>query len=175
MFAQDEVIYGLAACLRPEAMFLCIDGSPDTGRHARCEDGLSSRQGTNPMPKILVVDDLRDSADSLALLFDALGHQTMTSYDGRQAVEAAQSFEPDIVFLDINMPILDGYGTARSLRRVLVDTPPVLVALTAVSGPDAKRRADDAGFDFYVTKPADFNVLITIVDDLSRRMESRPH
>ena len=48
------------------------------------------------MPKILVVDDLRDSADSLALLFDALGHQTMTSYDGQQAVEAAQTFGPDI-------------------------------------------------------------------------------
>ncbi len=127
------------------------------------------------MPKILVVDDLRDSADSLALLFDALGHETMTSYDGQQAVEAAQSFEPDIVFLDINMPILDGYGAARTLRNMLVDTPPVLVALTAVSGPDAKRRADDAGFDFYVTKPADFNVLITIVDDLSRRLGGSSH
>ena len=125
------------------------------------------------MSKILVVDDLRDSADSLALLFDAMGHQTMTSYDGQQAVEAAQLFEPDIVFLDINMPMLDGYDAARSLRNVMVDTPPVLVALTAVSGPDAKRKADDAGFDFYVTKPADFNVLITIVDDLSRRMVDR--
>jgi CheY-like chemotaxis protein len=122
------------------------------------------------MPKILVVDDLRDSADSLALLFDALGHETMTSYDGRQAVEAAHSFEPDIVFLDINMPILDGYGAARSLRDMRRDTPPVLVALTAVTDPDAKRRADAAGFDFYVAKPADFNVLITIVDDLSRRL-----
>ncbi len=127
------------------------------------------------MPKILVVDDLRDNADSLALLFEALGHQTMTAHDGEQAVVAAQSFEPDIVFLDINMPILDGYGAARTLRRVLVDTPPMLVALTAVSGPEAKRRADAAGFDFYVTKPADFNLLITIVDDLSRRMESRPN
>ena len=125
------------------------------------------------MPKILVVDDLRDSADSLALLFDALGHETMTSYDGQQAVEAAQSFEPDIVFLDINMPILDGYGAARTLRDEQVDTPPVLVALTAVSGPDAKRRADEAGFDFYVIKPADFNVLITLVDDLSRRIDQR--
>jgi len=127
------------------------------------------------MSKILVVDDLRDSADSLALLFDAMGHQTMTSYDGREAVEAAQSFEPDIVFLDINMPILDGYGAARSLRDARAEAPPVLVALTAVSGPDARRKADDAGFDFYVTKPADFNVLITIVDDLSRRMAGRPH
>ena len=125
------------------------------------------------MPKILVVDDLRDTADSLALLFDALGHQTMTSYDGQQALEAAQSFGPDIVFLDINMPILDGYGAARSLRDMRADAPPVLVALTAVSDPDARRRADDAGFDFYVAKPADFNVLITIVDDLSRRLESR--
>ena len=127
------------------------------------------------MSKILVVDDLRDSADSLALLFDAMGHQTMTSYDGQQAVEAAQAFEPDIVFLDINMPILDGYGAARSLRDARAEAPPVLVALTAVSGPDARRKADDAGFDFYVTKPADFNVLITIVDDLSRRMAGRPH
>jgi len=127
------------------------------------------------MSKILVVDDLRDSADSLALLFDALGHETMTSYDGRQAVDAAQAFEPDIVFLDINMPILDGFGAARSLRDVLSDAPPVLVALTAVSGPDARRRADDAGFDFYLTKPADVNVLITIVDDLSRRIDSSMH
>ena len=127
------------------------------------------------MSKILVVDDLRDSADSLALLFDAMGHETMTSYDGQQAVEAAQSFAPDIVFLDINMPILDGYGAARSLRDARAEAPPVLVALTAVSGPDARRKADDAGFDFYVTKPADFNVLITIVDDLSRRMAGRPH
>ena len=125
------------------------------------------------MSKILVVDDLRDSADSLALLFDALGHTTMTSYDGRQAVDAAKAFAPDIVFLDINMPILDGYGAARLLRSELGDAPPVLVALTAVSGPDAKRRADEAGFDFYVTKPADFNVLITIVDDLSRRIDAK--
>ena len=125
------------------------------------------------MSKILVVDDLRDSADSLALLFDALGHTTMTSYDGRRAVDAAKAFAPDIVFLDINMPILDGYGAARALRSELSDAPPVLVALTAVSGPDAKRRADDAGFDFYVTKPADFNVLITIVDDLSRRLDAK--
>jgi CheY-like chemotaxis protein len=125
------------------------------------------------MSKIMVVDDLRDSADSLALLFDALGHTTLTSYDGQQAVEAAEDFAPDIVFLDINMPVLDGYGAARALRKLLVDAPPVLVALTAVSGPDAKRRADEAGFDFYVTKPADFNVLITIVDDLSRRIDDR--
>ena len=125
------------------------------------------------MSKIMVVDDLRDSADSLALLFDALGHTTLTSYDGQQAVAAAEDFAPDIVFLDINMPVLDGYGAARALRKLLVDAPPVLVALTAVSGPDAKRRADEAGFDFYVTKPADFNVLITIVDDLSRRIDER--
>ena len=125
------------------------------------------------MPKIMVVDDLRDSADSLALLFDALGHTTMTSYDGQQAVDAARQFAPDIVFLDINMPVLDGYGAARAMRRTLADAKPVLVALTAISGPDAKRRADEAGFDFYVTKPADFNVLITIIDDLSRRIGPR--
>jgi CheY-like chemotaxis protein len=59
------------------------------------------------------------------------------------------------------------------MRRLQIDSPPVLVALTAVGGPEAKRRADEAGFDFYVTKPADFNVLITIVEDLSRRLDAR--
>lgn len=125
------------------------------------------------MPKIMVVDDLHDSADSLALLFEALGHVTMTSYDGRQAVDAARSFAPDIAFLDINMPILDGYGAARALRSMFAGEPPVLVALTAFAGPEAKRCAEEAGFDFYVTKPADFNLLITIVDDLSRRLGAR--
>jgi len=125
------------------------------------------------MPKIMVVDDLRDSADSLALLFDALGHTTLTSYDGQQAVDAARGFAPDIVFLDINMPVLDGYGAARAMRAQRADSAPVLVALTAIGGPEAKRRADEAGFDFYVTKPADFNVLITLVDDLSRRLGGR--
>ena len=125
------------------------------------------------MPKILVVDDLRDSADSLALLFEALGHETRTAYDGREAVETARSFQPEIAFLDINMPILDGYGAAQALRAQEDGLQPVLVALTALSGPDAKQRADDAGFDFYITKPADFNVLIAIVDDLSRRLSDR--
>lgn len=125
------------------------------------------------MAKIMVVDDLRDSADSLALLFEAMGHDTLTCYDGREAVDGARTFVPDIAFLDINMPVLDGYGAARALRDVMADAPPVLVALTAVSGPAAKRRADEAGFDFYVMKPADFNVLITIVDDLSRRIDAR--
>jgi CheY-like chemotaxis protein len=126
------------------------------------------------MPKILVVDDLHDSADSLALLFEAMGHETRTAYDGQQAVDVARELQPDIVFLDINMPILDGYGAAQALRtQHQAGLQPVLVALTAMSGPDVKRRADAAGFDFYVTKPADFNVLIAIVDDLSRRLSDR--
>jgi CheY-like chemotaxis protein len=143
--------------------------------HVWCKTGLSPRVRYTTMPKILVVDDLRDSADRLALLFDSLGRQTMTSCDGRQAGEAAQAFGPDIEFLDINMPILEGYGAARTLRRMLVDTAPVPVALTAGSGPDAERRADDADFDFYVTKPADFNMLVTVFDDLSRRLEDKRH
>jgi len=134
---------------------------------------LDPAAGRFPMSKIMIVDDLRDSADSLALLFEALGHATLTAYDGLQAVEAADGFAPDIVFLDLNMPVLDGYGAARELRRRRADAPPVLVALTAMSGADTKRRTEAAGFDFYVTKPADFNVLITILDDLSRRIEAQ--
>jgi len=118
------------------------------------------------MSKILVVDDLRDSADSLALLFDALGHQTKTSYDGEEAVETAQSFEPDIVFLDINMPILDGYGAARAIRLAPSDRLPVLVALTALGGHETRRLAFEAGFDAHVTKPARIDALLALMEKL---------
>ena len=103
------------------------------------------------MSKILVVDDLRDSADSLALLFDALGHTTMTSYDGRQAVDAAKAFAPDIVFLDINMPILDGVSVVTALRAMDNDVP--VCVLSARSSVDDRVAGLEAGADDYLVKP----------------------
>jgi len=78
-----------------------------------------------------------------------------TSYDGREAIEAAGSFQPDIVVLDIRMPRLTGYETARVFRRHPQSTRPILIAITAWAGESGKLRAEMSGFDHYLAKPAE--------------------
>jgi CheY-like chemotaxis protein len=105
--------------------------------------------------RILVVDDNHDAADTLAMLLEFLHYEVRTAYDGRQAVDVAAEFKPDLVILDINMPVMDGYEAARILRGNTNTSRVVLVALTAVTGKEAQNRAREAGFDVHVAKPVD--------------------
>ncbi len=116
--------------------------------------------------KILVVDDHPDSVDSLSRLLEAHGHSTAQAYDGRQALDVFRQFEPDAVILDIDMPVLDGYGTCRAIRLAPCDRLPVLVALTALGGHEPRRLAFEAGFDAHVTKPARIDALVALVERL---------
>ena len=116
--------------------------------------------------KILVVDDHPDSVDSLSRLLQAHGHETACAFDGRQALEVFRQFEPDVVVLDIDMPILDGYGAARAIRLTPSDRLPVLVALTALGGHETRRLAFEAGFDAHVTKPARIDALLDLMEKL---------
>jgi CheY-like chemotaxis protein len=116
--------------------------------------------------KILVVDDHPDSVDSLSRLLQAHGHQTACAFDGRQALEVFRQFEPAVVVLDIDMPILDGYGAARAIRLAPSDRLPVLVALTALGGHETRRLAFEAGFDAHVTKPARIDALLALMEKL---------
>ena len=116
--------------------------------------------------KILVVDDHPDSVDSLSRLLQAHGHETAVAYDGRQALEVFRQFETAVVVLDIDMPILDGYGAARAIRLTPREPLPVLVALTALGGHEARRRSFDAGFDAHVVKPARVEALLALMDKL---------
>ena len=116
--------------------------------------------------KILVVDDHPDSADSLSRLLQAHGHETASAYDGRQALEVFRQFDPAAVVLDIDMPVLDGYGAARAIRLAPSARLPVLVALTALTGHETRRLAFDAGFDAHVTKPANIAALLELMDKL---------
>ncbi len=105
--------------------------------------------------RILVADDNRDAADSLASMLRLLGHDVCIAYDGAEAVALAESFRPQLALLDIGMPRLNGYEAARaikarpSLREVL------LVALTGWGQPEDKRRSRDAGFHHHFVKPVD--------------------
>jgi len=105
--------------------------------------------------RILVVDDLRDAADTLALMLQTMGHHTRTAYDGLEAVEAAGTFKPNIVLLDIGLPTMTGYDAARRIRNEPWGAKMALVALTGWGQDEDKQRAFEAGFDHHLTKPVD--------------------
>jgi CheY-like chemotaxis protein len=116
------------------------------------------------MSKVLVVDDAHDGADSLALLFQTLGHQAATAYDGAEALEKSHGFLPDFIILDIEMPRMNGFDAAKVLRTQRPVAPPVLIALTALIGSDVEQNTLESGFDFYMSKPADLPRLMAMVD-----------
>lgn len=126
-----------------------------------------NRPSTSPPRRILVVDDHVDSATSLSLLLGSLGHDVRTAHDGLEAIETAQTFRPDVVFLDIGMPRLDGYETARRIRRTAWGSQIVLVALTGWGQDEDRIRSEEAGFNFHLVKPLDFANVQTLMADIT--------
>jgi len=108
-----------------------------------------------PKTRILVVDDNRDAAESLAMMLRLQGHEIRTAHDGVEALQAAATFRPDVLLLDIGMPKMNGYEVARSLRQQPWGQSMVLIALTGWGQEEDKKRAAEAGFDHHLTKPAD--------------------
>ncbi len=103
--------------------------------------------------RILVVDDNEDAATSLALLLKLMGHETRTANDGLEAIEVADEFQPDVALLDIGMPKLNGYETARRMRQKSWGREMLLVALTGWGQEADRRRSSDAGFNSHLVKP----------------------
>ena len=114
-------------------------------------------------PLVLVVDDNRDSADMLVEILQFKGVQARAAYDGGQAVTLARSLAPAIVFLDLGMPVLDGYQAAALLRSESA-IPPYLVALTAWNDAATKYRVAAAGFDRHVAKPSSVAEILAIIE-----------
>jgi PAS domain S-box-containing protein len=105
--------------------------------------------------RILVVDDNKDAADTLAALLRVMGNDVHAAYDGLEAVRAAAAFRPDAVLMDIGLPKLDGYEAARRIREQQRDSDILLIALTGWGHDEDKRRSQAAGFDFHLTKPVE--------------------
>lgn len=106
-----------------------------------------------PRPRVLVVDDQADAADALGLLLDELGYDTSVAYGALEAVQQATRFLPDLVMVDLHMPRIDGFDTARAIRACRLPSQPVLVAVTGDIRADTRRAADEAGFDYQLLKP----------------------
>ncbi|HZN02764.1 MAG TPA: ATP-binding protein [Candidatus Polarisedimenticolia bacterium] len=140
-------------------------------------DGLSAQEGEKSMKRyrMLVVDDNRDSAESLALLLKLTGHDTHTALDGEAAIRAAAENQPDVVLLDIGMPKLNGYDACKRIRSEPWGRDMILIAQTGWGQDDDRRRTEEAGFDGHVVKPVDPEDLIRMVARLStaRRPEQQ--
>lgn len=116
--------------------------------------------------RILVVDDNVDATETMTLLLDLSGHDVRPAYNGQEALEVAFSFRPDIVFLDIGLPDMNGYEVARSLLAHPATASTKLIALTGWGTEEDIRRSEMAGFHAHLTKPVDPEAIEAIVLNL---------
>jgi two-component system CheB/CheR fusion protein len=113
--------------------------------------------------RVLVVEDNLDAAETLREMMLSGGHEVEVAYDGREGVEKARSFRPDVVLCDIGLPVLDGYAVARTIRSDPQLAPTYLVALSGYATPEDHRRALAAGFNRHLGKPAAAELIQEIV------------
>ena len=139
----------------PLANVLAGDPAAATARHRG-----ASGQG---LP-LMVVDDNRDAAQTLAMLLEAVGHRVEVCYGAAEALEIARQTRPALLFLDIGLPDMDGYAVARQLRSMPETAAAMLVAVTGYGQPDDRARALAAGFDRHLVKPVRLEDVLALVD-----------
>ncbi|HVX11150.1 MAG TPA: ATP-binding protein [Pirellulales bacterium] len=122
------------------------------------EDKATTLPSSNGQ-RVLVVDDNRDAAVSLAMMLKLLGHEVNTAHDGLEALDVAAAFLPDLILLDIGMPRLNGFETAKRIRALPWGKGVRLVALTGWGQDEDRRKSQEVGFDSHMVKPIDFAAL----------------
>jgi len=116
--------------------------------------------------RLLVVDDNRDAAESMSMLLELWGHDVAYAYDGPSALETAEQWHPEAVFLDIGLPGMDGYEVAEKLRELPNAKGAVLIAITGYGQEDDRLRSLRAGIDHHLVKPVAPDALRSLIDSL---------
>jgi signal transduction histidine kinase len=133
------------------------------------------RERGAPVPaerlRVLVVDDNKDAADSVAQNLRIFGHEVAVAYEGGNAVDSALAFRPDVAVIDIGLPVMNGYQVAETLR--VAPHPPAMIALTGWGSEQDKGDALRAGFARHLTKPVDFDDLVALVAELGLPVRAR--
>ena len=129
---------------------------------------------SSPKQRILVADDNRDAADSLAVMLRIAGHDVRTAYDGQQALDVAETFKPSLALLDLGMPRVNGHDTARRLRETEHGRNIVIIALTGWGQPEDRNRSLAAGFDHHLVKPVDPSMLERLLAAPAREKKRGP-
>jgi len=112
-----------------------------------------------PSRRILLIDDNDDARDLMGMVLELHGHRVAMASNGAAGVEQARAFMPEVVFLDLGMPVMDGYETACALRRIPGLEQTWIVALSGWGDQATLTRTQQAGFDYHLTKPADFQII----------------
>lgn len=142
-------------------VFLPLQADTDIPRAA----DTASATAQDAQRRILIIEDNIDAQQTLKLLLEAWGHEVHVASDGRAGIEAILALAPDVAFVDIGLPVVDGYEVARRIAHAGLDKPPLLVALTGYGDPEQRVTALSAGFDHHVVKPADLQRLREIVQN----------
>jgi two-component system CheB/CheR fusion protein len=116
--------------------------------------------------RLLVVDDNRDAAESMSMLLQMWGHEVAFAYDGPTALQTAEQWLPQAVFLDIGLPGMDGYEVAARLRELPQAKDAVLIAITGYGQEDDRVRSKRAGIDHHLVKPVAPDALRNLIDSL---------
>ena len=123
--------------------------------------------------RVLIVDDNRDSADSLAMLLEITNNETYMAHDGVSALEAIEQHRPEVVLLDIGLPKLDGHEVCRRVREQPWGKSIVIIALTGWGQEDDRRKSHEAGFNGHLVKPVDYDQLLALLSDLTNGSEGQ--
>ncbi len=118
---------------------------------------------------ILIAEDNADGAETLAFLLERAGHTVRVVYDGKAAVAAALIEPPDVMILDIGLPMLDGWQVAHRIRRGLAGRPCLMIAVTGYDQPGDRARSYDAGIDRHLAKPTDPAALVAMLERYQAR------
>jgi signal transduction histidine kinase/ActR/RegA family two-component response regulator len=126
--------------------------------------GPPLKELANPtVRRILIVDDNRDAAESLAMLLKLTGHETHIAHDGLEAVETAAQVSPDLILLDIGLPKINGYEAARRIRNLPGGQSMVLVAVTGWAQDEDRQKSRESGFDGHMIKPVRADLLTSLL------------
>jgi CheY-like chemotaxis protein len=131
------------------------------------------RPATTAVRRVLIVDDNEDAATSLAMLLKVMNCDARVAHGGFEALEIAPEFRPELVLLDLGMPKLNGYDTCRRMRAEPWGRTSKIVALTGWTKAESDLRAEEAGFDEHLVKPADRATLRKLLGSLTRPEEAR--
>jgi CheY-like chemotaxis protein len=113
-----------------------------------------------PSRRILVVDDNRDSAASMAAILQILGHDVQTAFDGEEAIAAAEQFKPTVILMDVGLPKLNGYEATRRIREAPWATSATILAVTGWGQEDDRAESRSAGCDGHLVKPVQLEELL---------------
>ena len=124
------------------------------------------------MAKVLLVEDSEESRDGLARHLRRKGHEVLLAVDGRQGVEVARAEAPDLILMDMSLPILDGWEATRQLKAAPQTRGIPVIALTAHAMAGDREKALEAGCDDYDTKPIEVSRLLTKIETLLEKTNS---